>query len=129
MPKFINPENAPAAVGPYSTAVSTENGFLFLSGQISLDPATGIVSGNSSALQAEIILNNIRNIVTACGFNITDIIKVVIYLTDIAAFSDLNNIYTAFFGNHKPVRTTVEVTALPKGALVEMEVTCFRNIK
>ncbi len=127
MNQFINPESGPQPAGPYSTAVLTANGFLFLSGQISLDPATGNLNGRTVSEQAVIILNNIKNIVEECSFSLQDIIKVVIYITDISQFAELNKLYEQFFGSHKPVRTTVEVSRLPKGALVEIEAVCFHS--
>ncbi len=119
MNEYLNPASAPAAAGPYSTAVRTGNGFLFLSGQIG--------AGDTLASQAETALKNIKNIVEDCSFSLQDIIKIVIYLTDMGNFNELNEIYSKFFGAHKPVRTTVEVKGLPKGSLIEVEAVCFRG--
>jgi 2-iminobutanoate/2-iminopropanoate deaminase len=119
MNDFINPASGPAPIGPYSTAVRTGNGFLFLSGQIS--PGSGTVAG-----QTENILSNIGKIVKECSFSLKDIIKTTVYMTDMGKFAEMNNIYSGFFGEHKPVRTTVEVKGLPGGALVEIEAVCCR---
>jgi 2-iminobutanoate/2-iminopropanoate deaminase len=127
MNHFVNPESVPAPAGPYSTAVITDNGFLFISGQISLDPATGKITGDNAASQAMIILNNIRKIITHFSYTLSDIIKVTIYTTDIAKLSELNEVYSKFFDLHKPARTTVEVKGLPKGALVEIEAVCWQG--
>jgi len=127
MTRFINPASAPKPVGPYSSACLLENGFLFLSGQIGLNPKTGEMAGNTISEQTTQILNNIKNILTEMSYSISDIIKVVVYLKDISKFSEFNNLYEKFLGNHKPIRTTVEVSNLPKDALIEIEVTCFHQ--
>jgi 2-iminobutanoate/2-iminopropanoate deaminase len=126
MADYINPSSAPAAVGPYSVAVKTGDGFLFLSGQIPLDPKTGEIRGLTVAEQTKTVLENIRGILADCGCFMTNVVKCVIYTTDLSQFSALNEAYAEAFGNHKPVRTTVGVAALPKGALVEIEVTAYR---
>ncbi|MGA2142123.1 MAG: Rid family detoxifying hydrolase [Brevinematales bacterium] len=119
MNEFINPPSAPAPAGPYSTAVRTGNGFLFLSGQIS--PGPGMVSG-----QTEKILSNIDKIIKECSFSVKDIIKITVFLTDMGKFAEMNEAYSKFFDGHKPARTAVEVKSLPKGALVEIEAVCCR---
>lgn len=124
--EFFNTSKGPAAVGPYSTGVKLPGGLVLLSGQIPLDPATGILSGQTASEQSKTVLSNISLILSEQGLKITDIARVVIYTTRLSEFTAINEVYAAFFGAHKPVRTTVEVTALPKGALVEMEVTACR---
>lgn len=125
MIQFHNPASSPAPVGPYSTAVTTGTGFLFLSGQIALDPSTGILIGATVGEQTAVIFKNIEAIITQCGYSVTAIIKVVVYVTDMGSFSELNTVYERFFGTHRPVRTTVGVASLPKGAMVELEITAF----
>lgn len=120
MNEFINPASVPAVIGPYSTAVRTGGGFLFLSGQIS-------PGGDSVGSQAASILKNIKKIVEECSFSVEDVVKTVVYITDIGKFAELNEIYAEFFGAHKPARSTVDVKGLPKGALVEIEAVCCRG--
>ena len=127
MNRFINAASGPKAVGPYSTAAETDNGFLFLSGQIPLDPASGNIKGVTVAEQTATILTNISGILSELGYQKSDIIKCVIYTTDLSQFPELNQVYESFFGGHKPVRSTVGVSALPKGALVEIEATGRKN--
>lgn len=126
MAVFINPAAGPAPVGPYSTAVTTGNGFLFLSGQIGLDPSNGALTGATITEQSTMIFRNIGVILLECGYEVTHIVKVTVYVTDMASFPELNAVYGEFFGDHRPVRTTVGVASLPKGALVEIEVTAFK---
>ncbi len=126
MNRFVNPSSGPSPAGPYSTAVITENGFLFISGQLSLDRSTGNITGDTVSLQTETIIINILSIVKECSFSTEDIIKITIYITDMGKFPELNGVYSKYFDSHKPVRTTVEVKGLPKGALVEIEAVCCR---
>ena len=125
--EFINPPSAPAVVGPYSVTCRLDNGFLFLSGQISLDPVSGQLLGSTPAEQTNIIMTNIIRILSDCGYSLDHIFKCVIYTTQLSEFASINSAYEKALGNHKPVRSTVGVTALPKGGLVEIEVTAFRG--
>jgi len=124
--KFLNPSSGVKPVGHYSTVVLLQNGFLFLSGQISIDNE-GNSMGDTVGEQTKIILSNIKNILSELNYNITDIFKVVVYIRDISKFGEFNKVYKEFFGEHKPVRTTVEVSNLPKGALIEIEVSAFKG--
>ncbi len=124
--KFFNHFSGVKPVGHYSTAVLLPNGFLFLSGQISID-SNGDIIGNTIKEQTKVILSNIKNVLNELNYDITDIFKVVVYIKDIGKFSEFNEVYKEFFGEHKPVRTTVEVSNLPKGALIEIEVSAFRE--
>jgi len=121
MLEMIHSDAAPAAVGPYSQAVR-HNGTLYLSGQIGLVPGTGKLPGDTLAAQALQVMNNLQAVLQAGGCSLKDIIKVNIYLVDMADFPELNTLYAAWLGEHRPARATVAVAALPLGARVEMDV-------
>ena len=111
---------APAAIGPYSQALQA-NGFVFVSGQIGLDPATGELEAGGFKAQARRVLRNLGAVLEAGGVGFDDVVKVTIYLSDIADFADMNSVYAEYFRDPFPARAVVEVAALPKGAGVEME--------
>jgi len=111
--------DAPAAIGPYSHAVKS-NGMLFCSGQIPLDPATGEIVGASPAEQARQCLDNLAAVVHAAGAQLADAVQVTVYLTDMAAFAEVNEVYGSFFDSDPPARVAIGVAALPKGAQVEV---------
>lgn len=117
---IIHTENAPAAVGPYSQAVRTGN-LLLTSGQLGLVPETGALPEGVAA-QAKQSLENIGAILAEAGFAKTDVVKTTVFIRNMSDFGTVNEIYAAFFGSHKPARSCVEVSALPKGGLVEIEV-------
>lgn len=113
-------ESAPAAIGPYSQGV-VAGGFLYTAGQIALDPATGqIVTGDVSA-QTERVLTNLAAILAAGGCSWRHVVKTTVYLHDMADFPRVNEIYARTLGDARPARSTVQVTALPRGALVEID--------
>ena len=116
----IHTENAPAAVGPYSQAIRIGN-LLLTSGQLGLDPAAGVLPEGIAA-QAEQSLKNIDAILSEAGFAKTDVVKTTVFIRNMGDFGTVNEIYAAYFGDHKPARSCVEVSALPKGGLVEIEV-------
>lgn len=117
---FHHTDRAPEAIGPYSQAVSA-GGFLFTSGQIALDPATGnLVEGGFDA-QARQVLRNLRHVLESAGSSFQDVVKATIYVTDLAEFPLLNELYGEALGAHRPARSTVQVSSLPKGALVEID--------
>lgn len=122
--QIIHTENAPAAVGPYSQAIRTGN-LLITSGQLGLVPENGILPEGVEA-QAEQALKNIDAILEAAGFARTDVVKTTVFIRNMGDFGTVNEIYTAFFGDHKPARSCVEVSALPKNGLVEIEVTASK---
>ena len=115
-----NTTNAPAAIGPYSQAISA-NGFLFASGQIPLSPVTGEVVGTTIAEQAEQSCKNVAAILEANGLDFTKVIKTTCFLADMADFAAFNEVYAKYFTG-KPARSCVAVKALPKGVLCEVEV-------
>ena len=123
--KIILTKKAPVAIGPYSQAIRVDN-FLFCSGQIGIDPEKGeLVAGLED--QVKQALDNLKTIITAAGFNLKDVVKTTLYLKNIADFSCVNKIYRDFFGDHKPARSTVEVSDLPKGALFEIEAIVYKK--
>lgn len=118
--EVIATENAPKAIGPYSQAIKAGK-VLYTSGQIALDPATGsLVEGDFSA-QAQRVFENLRAVLAAAGASFSNVVKATVYLTDLANFATLNEIYASAFGDTKPARTTVGVSQLPKGGLVEID--------
>jgi 2-iminobutanoate/2-iminopropanoate deaminase len=120
--EIISTINAPAAIGPYSQAVKAGN-LLFCSGQIPLDPATGEIVQGDVVAQAERVMENIVAMLAAAGTELTNVAKTTIYLSDMGDFSAVNEVYGRYFCNHKPARSTVAVKGLPRGALLEIEVT------
>lgn len=121
MKKIITTKDAPAPIGPYSQAVEA-NGFLFVSGQIGLDPASGNMDQKSIEEETKQVLENIRAILTAAGLDFTDVVKSTIYLTDLNNFSEVNKVYGSYFESKYPARETVQVDRLPKDARVEISV-------
>ena len=116
---IIDTPDAPKAIGPYSQAIECKPGpMLFLSGLIPLDPLTGSMVNDSVASETHRVLANIEAVLTAGGMARWDVVKTTIYLTDMADFGTVNEIYGEFFGNHRPARATVQVAALPRGARV-----------
>jgi len=116
---------APKAIGPYSQGVASET-LVFVSGQIPLDPASGELVGPDFGSQAERALANMTAVVTAAGLDLSQVIKVNVYLTDLARFGEFNEIYARRFGEHRPARAVVGVAALPRGAQVEVEAIVVR---
>jgi 2-iminobutanoate/2-iminopropanoate deaminase len=114
-------DRGPKPIGPYSQAVRA-NGFLFLSGQIALEPKTGEVSGAGIAEQTERVLENIKGIVEAAGSKMPHVVKTTVFLKNMNDFAAMNEVYARYFTAAPPARSTVEVARLPKDALVEIEV-------
>jgi 2-iminobutanoate/2-iminopropanoate deaminase len=120
MKKIIATDDAPRAIGPYSQAVLA-GGFLFISGQIPLDPVTMKISGASAAEQAAQVFRNMGAILGAAGMDFTHVVKTTVLLKDIADFAAVNEVYARQFTGAFPARATFQVAALPMGALVEIE--------
>ena len=120
MKEIISTPNAPAAVGPYSQAVKT-GGFIWCAGQIALDPESGVLVSNEIKSQTEQVMKNISAILAASGATFEDVVKTSCFLADINAFAEFNDVYAKYFTG-RPARSCVAVAALPKGALVEVEV-------
>lgn len=121
----INAAGAPAAVGPYVHAVKA-CGLVFTSGQIGLIPETGVLAEGIEA-QTEQVLKNLGAVLAADGLTYKDVIKTTVFLNDVNDFATVNEIYAKFFNEEAPARSCVEVAALPKGALVEIEVIAAAN--
>ena len=117
---IVNTSKAPAPVGPYSQAVRCGN-MLFVSGQVPLDPESGELVLNSFADQCHQVLLNLKIILEAGGSALGNVLKVTIYMQNLAQFNELNEIYSEYFDASKPARACVEVSALPKGVAVEMD--------
>jgi 2-iminobutanoate/2-iminopropanoate deaminase len=124
--QVIHTDMAPAAIGPYSQAIKVKP-WLFVSGQIALRPDTGELVGQDFAEQAEQVLKNLRHILEAAGYELSDVVSVDVFLTEIGQFSAFNRIYEAFFSQHKPARAVLEVKGLPRGAQVEIKCMAFRD--
>lgn len=116
----IRTSDAPEAIGPYSQAVKS-GGFLFTSGQIAIDPATGHMEAVEVVAQTRQVMENLKAILAAEGLTFADVVKTTVYLTDLQDFQRFNDAYAAYFESDPPARSTLQVAALPKGAKVEVE--------
>jgi len=123
--EYIHCDKAPEAIGPYSQAIKAGN-FLFVSGQIPINPFTKKIERGSIEDLTELVLENIKNIVISADFKIENIVKVTIFLKNINNFDKVNKVYAKFFQNHKPARAVVEVSNLPKNVDIEIEAICFK---
>lgn len=119
--KAIHTEKAPAAIGPYSQAIEA-NGMVFASGQLPIDPATGVFAEGGIQEQTRQSLTNAQNILLQAGTDMSHVVKTTVYLSDISNFAAMNEVYAQFFSEPFPARSAVAVKDLPKGALVEIEV-------
>ena len=124
MLRKISTDKAPAAIGPYSQAVKAGN-FIFVSGQIPVDPSTGSFSGVDIRTQTRQSLTNIKNILASEGLDLNSCVRIGVYLKDMDMFSEMNEVYAEFFGKDCPARAAVEVARLPKDALVEIEAIAY----
>lgn len=118
--KSVSTKAAPAAIGPYSQGI-VSNGFLFSAGQIALDPQSGNLIDGGIKEQTERVLKNLTAVLQEAGVKWTDVVKTTVYLTDLAHFPILNDIYGKWIAEARPARSTVQVSALPRGALVEID--------
>ena len=121
MRDVILTDRGPQPIGPYSQAIRT-NGFLYVSGQVALDPKTGEMAGTSIAQQTERTLENVKGILEAAGSNLHHVVKTTVFLKDMNDFAVMNEVYAKYFTSAPPARSTVQVARLPKDALVEIEV-------
>ena len=117
---FVQTDKAPKAIGPYSQAVKA-NGFVFCSGQISINPETGEIVGNTVREQTEQVLKNLFEVLEAAESDYSKVVKTTVFLADMSTFGEMNDVYEKMFNGHKPARAAVAVKALPKNVLVEIE--------
>lgn len=118
--KKISTDKAPAAIGPYSQGIVV-NGFLFTAGQIPLDPIAGKIVDGGIVEQTDRVMENLQEVLRAAGANWGDVVKTTVYLHDLAHFPTVNEVYGKWLGDARPARSTVQVPALPRGALVEID--------
>ena len=121
MKQRINTDNAPAAIGPYSQAIDSGNGLVFVSGQLPIDPATSAFPEGGVQEQTRQSLTNAKAILEAAGLSLANVVKTTVFLADMDDFAAMNEIYAQFFSEPFPARSAVAVKTLPKGALVEIE--------
>jgi 2-iminobutanoate/2-iminopropanoate deaminase len=124
MKDIVLTDRGPKPIGPYSQAIKS-NGFVFVSGQIALDPKTGEFSAPDIKLQTEKVFENLKGILEASGASLSHVVKATVYLKDMNDFAAMNEVYARFFTAAPPARSTVQVARLPKDALVEIDVIAF----
>ena len=124
--KVIAAAGAPKAIGPYSQAVKAGR-FLFLSGQLPLDPETGNISGDGIKAQTRQAIENIKSILASAGVSLSDVVKTTVFLKDIGHFPEMNQVYQQYFAADAPARSCVEVSRLPKDVLIEIESIAITN--
>ena len=125
--KPISTQEAPAAIGPYSQAVDSGAGLVFVSGQLPIDPSTGAFPEGGVSEQTRQSLLNAQAILRAAGLELADVVKTTVFLADMGDFAAMNAVYATFFSEPFPARSAVAVKTLPKGALVEIECIASRN--
>lgn len=118
--EVVSTEMAPKAIGPYEQGIKF-NGFLFTSGQIALDPATGKLIEGDISVQTRRVLENLQAVLEAGGSSLDRVVKATVYLTDLSTFAQMNEVYAEYLGGVKPARSTVGVASLPRGASVEID--------
>ena len=119
--KYIGTPEAPEAIGPYSQAVVAGE-WVFASGQIPIDPATGELIVGGIAEQTDRVMRNLAAVLHEAGLSLNQVVKTTVYLADIGTFGEMNEVYAEHFGDHRPARATVQAGALPKSARVEIDV-------
>lgn len=118
--QVISTQDAPKAIGPYSQAVKS-GGFLFISGQIPLDPKTSQIAGATIAEQTKQVLKNLKAILETANLHLENVVKTTVYLKDLSEFPQMNEVYAKFFTQNPPARATVEVSRLPKDVKIEID--------
>jgi len=117
---FIETDEAPGAIGPYSQAVAVD-GWVFCSGQIPIDPTTGEMVEGDIGGQTDQVLKNLAAVLSAAGASLSTVVKTTVFLADMGDFAGMNEVYSSHFGNHRPARAAVAVRTLPKNVSVEIE--------
>lgn len=117
---YVSTKKAPAAIGPYSQGIAAGN-LVFTSGQLPIDPSSGDLVNDDIKLATKTSLENVKSILEEAGSSIEKVIKVTVYVTNMDDFSKINEVYSEYFAEHKPARSLVEVSRLPKGGLIEIE--------
>jgi len=118
--RSISTDRAPKAIGPYSQGIVT-GGFLFLSGQVPLDPSTGSLLKGTMQDEAGRVLDNLKAVLEAAGSGLDRVVRTTVFLTDLKDFEAMNEVYGRYFGAHRPARSTVQVAGLPRGARIEID--------
>jgi 2-iminobutanoate/2-iminopropanoate deaminase len=118
--RAVSTEKAPKAIGPYSQAIVTGD-LIFTAGQVAIDPATGELVGGDIRLQTARVLDNLAAVLDAAGSGLDKVVKCTVFLADFAEFAAMNEVYGQRFGQHRPARSTVGTSALPRGARIEIE--------
>ena len=126
MKKIVKTDQAPSAIGPYSQAVGA-GGFLFISGQIPVDPSSGNVLNGSIGEQTKRVIENIYGVLRSENMDLTHVVKTTIFLTDMDDFGQVNAVYSGFFKDSLPARACIEAAALPKGVGIEMDAIAFKG--
>lgn len=121
--QVISTDRAPAAVGPYSQGI-VSGGLLFTAGQVALVPGTRALAEGGIEAQTRQVLDNLTAVIEAAGGTLATVLKTTVYLADMGDFAAMNGVYATYFGDQPPARTTIQVAALPFGALVEIEAVC-----
>jgi 2-iminobutanoate/2-iminopropanoate deaminase len=122
----VHTDQAPAAIGPYSQAIVTD-GWVFCSGQIPLDPATGELNTGDVATQTDLCLKHLAQVLEAAGSSLQSVVKTTVFLSDMNTFAEMNDVYARHFGDHRPARAAVQAAALPKFCDVEIE--CIARVE
>lgn len=118
--RTISTDRAPKAIGPYSQGIAA-SGFLFLSGQVPLDPGTGQLVQGTVQEEVARVLDNLKGVLETAGSGLDRVVRTTVYLTSLEDFAAMNEVYARYFGEHRPARSTVQVSALPRGARVEID--------
>jgi 2-iminobutanoate/2-iminopropanoate deaminase len=118
--RMISTDKAPKAIGPYSQGIAA-SGLLFLSGQVPLDPGTGQLVQGTVQEEVTRVLDNLKAVLEAAGSGLPRVVRTTVYLTSLEDFAAMNEVYARYFGDHRPARSTVQVSALPRGARVEID--------
>ncbi|HSM59535.1 MAG TPA: RidA family protein [Longimicrobiales bacterium] len=119
--KPVHTDGAPEAIGPYSQAIVTDDGWVFCSGQIPLDPRTGEILQGDVAAQTDLVLRNLARVLEAAGASLGRVVKTTVFLADMDDFAAMNEVYARHFGDHRPARAAVQAARLPRSVAVEIE--------